>query len=126
MPSETVDVSFQGPNGVEKHAFRGVRLATVIGQAGLKVDPKRKYDSIRKYVVFTARDGYEAIVSWGEIDPNLSNRPILLAWEQDGQPLSAQDGPVRLVTPGDAHGARYVTGVIRMEVRDVDSPPRGQ
>jgi molybdate transport system substrate-binding protein len=126
LPVETVDVSFQGPGGVEKHTFRGVRLATVISQAGLKVDPKRKNDNLRKYVVVSAQDGYEAIISWGEIDPNLGNRPILLAWEQDGQPLSGQNGPVRLVAPGDAHGARYVSGAIRLEVRDVDSPPRGQ
>jgi hypothetical protein len=29
------------------------------------------------------------------------------------------------VTPGDNHGARYVSGIARIEVRDIDSSPRG-
>src|SRR5262249_40570753 len=80
MPSETVSVSFQGPNGVENHTFKGVRLATVLNQAGVKLDPKRKNDQLRKYVVVTAHDGDEAIISLGEIDPNIGDAPILLAW----------------------------------------------
>ncbi len=124
LPSELVNVTFQGPKGSESHSFRGVRLATVISNAGLKLNAARKNDQLRKYIVFTASDGYEAILSWGEIDPTLGNAPILLAWEQDGQPLTGQNGAIRLVVPGDAHGARYVSGVVKMEVRDIDSPAR--
>ena len=63
--------------------------------------------------------------SLGEIDPGFGNNPYLLAWDEDGQPLTGDDGPVRLVTPGDVKGGRYVYGVDKLEVRDVDSPPRG-
>ncbi len=124
LPAELVNVTFQGPNGPESHRFRGARLATVISQAGLKLDPKRKNDQIRKYLVFTGKDGYEAILGWGEIDPALGNTPILLAWEQDDQPLDGTTGPLRLVVPADKFGGRNVFGLVKIEVRDVDSGPR--
>jgi molybdate transport system substrate-binding protein len=124
FPTETVDVSFQGPNGVEKHTYTGVRLQAVIDAAKVQVNASHRSDLLCKYVRFTASDGYEALISYGEIAPNFGEKPILLAWQQDGQPLTGQNGPIRLVVPGDAHGARYVTGVVRMEVGDVDSPAR--
>jgi molybdate transport system substrate-binding protein len=123
FPSETVDVSFQGPNGVEKHTYTGVRLQAVIDAAKVQVNAAHRSDLLCKYVLFTANDGYEALITYGEIATNFGAKPILLAWEQDGQPLTGQNGPIRLVVPGDGHGARYVTGVLHIEVRDVDSPP---
>ncbi|HLH73746.1 MAG TPA: molybdopterin-dependent oxidoreductase [Chloroflexota bacterium] len=123
LPNESVDVSFQGPRGLETHTFQGVRLETILNQTVVALDPNVKYDQLRKYVLATGKDGYETVIDLGAIDPNFGNEPILVAWKQDGKPLSGAAGPFRLVTPGDAHGARYVSGLIRLEVRDVDSPP---
>lgn len=50
--------------------------------------------------------------------------PILLAWEQDGAPLTGEDGPVRLVVPGDTRGGRYVYGVVRIEAFALDAVPQ--
>jgi len=118
LPQETVKVTFASSAGTETHIFTGVRLANVIQQAKLRVDANRKNDKLRKYVVATGRDGYEVIVAWGEIDSDFANAPVLLAWQDNGQPLSAQDGPVRLVVPTDSHGGRYVSGLARLDVRD--------
>ena len=49
----------------------------------------------------SAKDGYHVVLSGDELDPNFGNAPMLLAWEQDGAPLSAEDGPLRLAVPGD-------------------------
>jgi len=124
LTRRTVEVTFQSGSGEQHHTYAGVLLWDVVNRATMQLTPDRKNDVLRKYVVITARDGYEAMVSLGEIDPNFGNRPYLLAWEQDGQPLTGDDGPIRLVTPGDVKGGRYVTGVITIEVRDIDSPPR--
>ncbi len=61
----------------------------------------------------TAEDNYLLMVSLGEIDPNFGNAPAMLAYARDGQPLPA----LRLVFPGDKHGARDVRDVVRIEVR---------
>lgn len=124
LPVETVDVTYESSSGAQQHGYTGVRLFAVLERAGLLVDPDRNNDRLSKYVVMTAKDGYEVVISWGEIDPDFGNAPILLAWEEDGAPLTGEDGPVRLVTPGDVRGGRYAFGVISIEVRGVDSAPR--
>jgi hypothetical protein len=50
------------------------------------------------------------------VDPAFAKRPVLLATEQDGQPLDAE-GP-RLVVPGDIKGGRYVSGVVHVKLVD--------
>ena len=124
LGSESVDVQFQSSKGTEQHRYTGVRLWDVLQHVGLQLDTNRKNDQLRKYVVVTAKDGYEVVIGLGEIDPNFGARPVLLAWEEDGTRLAGDRGPFRLVVPGDVRGGRYVTGVVRIEVRDIDSPPR--
>ena len=124
LTPQTVDVTFKSGEGDQAHTFTGVLLSDVVAMASPTLDPDVKNQLLHRYLVVTANDGYEVVVSMGEIDPGFGNQPYLLAWEQDGQPLTGTDGPVRLVTPGDVKGGRYVSGVIRIEVRDIDSPPR--
>ncbi len=120
LPTETVEVSYESGGEPETHTFTGVRLIDVLGLVGLDVDPEARNPMLAMYLIVTAKDGYQVVLSGGELDPNFGNAPMLLAWEQDGAPLSAEDGPVRLVVPGDLRGGRYVWGVIGIEVRTVD------
>src|SRR5262249_23477127 len=124
LPSQTVDVTFMAAGQPQQHSYVGVLLSDVIAKAGLTLDPNVKNQALHRYLVVHAVDGYEVVISWGEIDPKFGNNPYLLAWEQDGQQLTGDDGPVRLVTPGDVAGGRYVTGVRSIEVRDIDSARR--
>lgn len=117
--AETLTVSFLSGQGLEQHTYKGVRLAAMLQQAGLKLE-NRKNDKLRKFVLATAKDGYTVIFSWAELDPEFGAQPVLLAWEEDGKPLQGERGPFRLVVPGDKRGGRYVSGVIRLEVRDAD------
>jgi hypothetical protein len=66
---------------------------------------------LRWYAVVTGTDGYQAVIAWGEIDPGFEGKPVLLAYEQDGQLLGPSDGMARLVVPGDQRGGRYVSNV---------------
>ena len=50
------------------------------------------------------------------------NRSVLLAYEQDGQPLPTTDRTVRLVMPGDLKGRRYVSSLIRLTVLPAAPP----
>ena len=72
------------------------------------------------YVVITANDGYQLVLSGGEIDPNFGHEPILLTWNQDGQPLEGDLAPLRLVVPGDPRGGRYIYGIVSIDVRSID------
>jgi len=66
---------------------------------------------LRWYAVVTGTDGYQAVIAWGEIAPGFENKSVLVAYAQDGQPLSQADGMARLVVPGDQRGGRYVNNV---------------
>src|SRR5262245_29268640 len=63
LPSQTVEVDFQTGNGPQHHTYTGVLLWDVLNRATIQLDPDRKNDQLRKYVVLTAKDGYEVLVS---------------------------------------------------------------
>jgi hypothetical protein len=73
-------------------------------------DADTKNDALGFYVRVAATDGYVAVIAWGELDPNFSNKQILVAYEEDGELLS-EDGVARLVVPGDVRGGRYVSNI---------------
>ncbi len=70
-------------------------------------------------MVVTGRDGYQAMIAWGDIDPDLGGGTVLLAWEEDGQPLPAEHQPFQFVVAGDARDERAVWGVVGLDVRTI-------
>ena len=81
----------------------------------LALTPGRKNDQAALAVTATGADGYAATVSYGEIDPDLGNRGVLVATAEDGKPLARP----RLVVPGDVKGARYVSDLVELHVGHV-------
>lgn len=119
LAAETVTVSFISGQGLEQHTYKGVRVATLLQQAGFRLE-NRKNDKLRKFVLATAKVGYTVIFSWTKLDPDFDAQLVLLAWEEDGRPLEGERGPFRLVVPGDKLGGRYISGVVWLEMRDAD------
>jgi hypothetical protein len=75
------------------------------------------------YIVVVGTDGYETVVSEGEVDPGFGNAPILLGYAEDGVVLSQVPynsaefkGPAQLVVPTDTHGGRYANQICRIKV----------
>lgn len=120
LGSRTVDVTYESGGTAEDHQFTGVRLYDVLEHVGLAFDPDARNPLLTAYIVITANDGYQVVLSGGEIDPNFGNAPMLLAWEQDGAPLAGENGPLRLVVPGDLRGGRYVHGIVSIDVRMIE------
>jgi DMSO/TMAO reductase YedYZ molybdopterin-dependent catalytic subunit len=124
LPTETIETTFISEDGAEvQHTYTGVRLWDVLQQAELIFDAELPEDSLHKYIVLTARDGYVVVIALADIDPSVGARPYLLAWMEDGEMLSEEQGPVRLVAPGDLTEARYIFGIASIEVRDVTGTP---
>jgi hypothetical protein len=67
-------------------------------------------------VVVGAADGYRVVFALPEIDPAFSNRLILLADRRDQQPLSPDEGPLRLIVPGEKRQARWVRQVTTVTI----------
>ena len=119
LPSETVEVTYESGSELEDHTFTDVRLIDVLDFLGLAVEPDARNPLLPMYLMVTANDGYQVVVSGGEIDPNFGKALMLLAWEQDGAPLAGDHGPLRLVVPGSVRGGRYVHGIVSIDVRTV-------
>lgn len=114
--AQKADVTYLSGTDTTKAAFTGVYLRDILDAAQVNFNPDQKNDTLGMYIVATGSDGYQAIIAIGDIDPNFGNQPILVAYEQDGKPLT-DTGPIRLVVPGDGHGGRYVSNMVSLEVR---------
>ncbi len=92
----------------KEHTFKGVMLWTILDLAGVPLGKDLRGENLSKYVLVKASDGYEVVFSLPEIDPEFSEKIILLAYEVDGKPLAATEGPFRLVVPQDKKHARWI------------------
>ena len=121
LPAYTLDVSFEGPGGVQSHQFTGALLYDVETAAAPNFDSVRKNDVLRWTARVRATGNYEAVVAFGEFDPGFEGKQVLLAYAENGQPLT-DTGFARLVVPGDSKGGRYVSNV---NLIAFDPPPSG-
>lgn len=119
--AQTVDVTFLSGEDTVSASFTGVPLWDILSAAQVNLNADVRNDKLSMFIVATGSDGYQAVISWGEIDPEFANQPILVAYEQDGQPIEGEDGPFRLVVPGDGRGGRYVFGLVDLSLRDAPS-----
>ena len=116
FPVEEVQVNYLAGGEPQEHTYTGTSLFGVIDSLGLAVPEGTKNPYLATYLVFTASDGYQVVISGGEIDPGFGNHTYYLAWAEDGATLSGDDAPIRFVVPGDVKGGRYVSGVVSIEV----------
>lgn len=115
-----VEVRTADPHAPGKEIiYSGTPLVEVLEAGGLLLDSGMA--GIRKTVTMTvlveATDGYRAAFSLAEIDPEFTDRVILLADTKDSQPLTPREGPFRIVVPGEKRAARWVRQVRAITVR---------
>ena len=60
------------------------------------------------YLVVEGADGYRVVFSLAETDSDFQDSEILVADKMNGQPMNANLGPLRLVSPHDKRPARWV------------------
>ena len=113
LPAETTQVSFEGERGTQNSSFTGVRLWTLLGEAG-GLDDDSKGAELRHVIKITGRDGYIVVISTGEIAPDFGGKPALIAYRREGAMLD--EAGFRLVMPGDKRGGRNVRDVVAIVV----------
>ncbi len=123
-PAQTLDVTYLSGEDSVSATFTGVSLWQLLSAAQPNLNADVKNDRLSLFVVVTGSDGYQAVIAWGEIDPEFGNQPVLVAYEQDGAPINDAAGALRLVVPGDGHGGRYVNGVVNVSLRDAPAVSR--
>jgi DMSO/TMAO reductase YedYZ molybdopterin-dependent catalytic subunit len=113
LPRQSVRAKDRDGKEVE---FEGVPVFEILQRAGLKLGQDLRGPALASYLLVEAADGYRAVFALPEIDPACTDRTILLVDRRDGQPLPAQDGPLRIVVPGEKRHSRWVRLVVALKI----------
>lgn len=117
----TQSVSYLSGTTPQSRTYTGASLWSVLSDAGITLDTTKKNDGLNRYVLATGNDGYRVAFGLGEINPEFGNKASVVAYAetQNGSsgPLASADGPFRVTAPGDVKGGRYVSNLVRLEVR---------
>lgn len=111
-PAATVETDFAHEGGSKHETFSGAPVIALLDKAAMIDEPGKK-TSLQHVLMARGRDGYAVAIAIGELDPKLEGKTAIVAWEQDGEPTKG----LRLVVPGDRHGARSVHDLVAIEVR---------
>lgn len=117
LPATVETVFLHTGSGTLEGSFTGVALWKLLQDSGIKLDPAKKNDAIRHAVVITGTDGYGAVLSLGEIDPEFGGDQAIVAYEMNGKPLDPSAGYARLVIPTDKSAGRSVSAIATIEIR---------
>jgi hypothetical protein len=109
-------VTAQGEAHGRKLSCEGVALHEFLRASGAMPAEPLRGAALARVVVVRARDGYRAVFSLAELDPSLGNRQVVLTRRCDGADLPAEDGPWRLIAPGESRPARWVRQVESIRV----------
>jgi hypothetical protein len=75
LPQVTLPVVFGSGAGIESGVITGPRLLDVLDAAGGPKFPPERNAKLRTYVLATGADGYQAVLAWGEVDPDDADPP---------------------------------------------------
>jgi DMSO/TMAO reductase YedYZ molybdopterin-dependent catalytic subunit len=90
------------------HEYEGVALQALLAKAGAPQGGDLRGKNMTLCVVAEAGDGYRAVFSLAEMDGDFAGEQLVVVDTVDGKPLGAEQGPLRLVVPGDKRQGRWV------------------
>jgi len=99
-----------------QHLYSGVPVKDLLIRAGAPLGEHMRGQALGLAVMVHANDGYSTLYALAEFDDAFSDRVIFLADAEDGKPLVAGAGPLRIVAPGDKRAARWARMVKSIEV----------
>ena len=119
LPLQSVKVKDKGG---EEHTYEGVSLGDTLKRAGMNFQADLHGRALTRYLLAEAADKYRIVFALPEFDPAFTNRLILVAVKRDGVPLSAEEGPFRLLVPDEKRQARWVRQLRVLTLADAVSP----
>ncbi len=114
LPRHTVRA--KGHDGKEAE-FEGVPLAEILKLAGVKFGEELRGKNLALYLLAEAADGYRVVYALAEMDSAYNDRLILLADKRDGKPLDGNEGPLRIVVPGEKRQSRWIRQVNSLVIK---------
>jgi len=113
-----VKVTTHGPDATD--TFEGVALKSVLEKAGVEFGRSLRGKRLASYLLVEAADGYRVVIALPEIDPDFTDKQIVLVFLQNGKPLYAKTGSFRPVIPDEKRMAPWVRQVTKLKIVDVE------
>ena len=101
----------------QSETYSGVPLIELLGKAGAPAGSDVKGKALSEYIIATGSDGYKAVLSLAEIEPDFHSGTVLVADGVSGKPLDAKEGPFKLVVSEDRRPARSVHNLVSLELK---------
>lgn len=99
-----------------EHVYTGVPLVEILRAADVTLGKELRGENLTKSLLLGAADGYEVVYALAEVDPEFTDKVVLLAFAVDGKPLPNGEGPFRIVAPGDKRPARWIRELSSIKV----------
>ena len=96
--------------------YSGVALTDLLALVNAPLADSLRGRALATFVLVEAADGYRVLFSIAELDARFTDRVVLLADSKDGQPLPTDEGPYRLIVPGEKRPARWARQVTRISL----------
>ena len=104
-----------------EYTFEGVEIYQVLSFAGVRfADTLRGKTFTSSLLIVRASDNYQAVFTLAELDPTNSDKSIILAYSQDGKPLSTKDGVLRIISPDEKRHIRWVRQVQSLIIQKIN------
>ena len=118
MPFEVVKVTEGG--GTVKYA--GPSLANILAASNIPIGAL-KGEHMKFYVSAIGDDDFSAVLSLAEIDPTFTKIKVIVAVQKNGAPISADEGPVRLILKDQGKKARRIKNLTTLKVLSSSETP---
>ena len=119
MKQKQVTVTEKGKRVV----YEGVPLRAMLGDqlkgGNAMVNMRDLVDAV---ILVRGADDYQAAVSAAEVAMDKTGERYILAISVDGQPLTKEQGPVKLIIPADGDRARWVRMVVELSLVRLPRP----
>lgn len=114
LPRQQLRLAGEKPS--DSATVAGVTLWEVLQRSGVPSAEASGRQRAAIYVRVVGADGQTAFFALAELDPGFTRRTVLLADERDGHALDASEGPWRVIAPDDMRHARWIRGLVRVDV----------
>jgi hypothetical protein len=121
LPHQTVKV--KGSDS-KTSVYSGVTLKELLQHVGAVFSREGQQTNLGSIVLVESVDTSTALFAMAEIDTALTDKRILLADAKDGKPLTAPEGPFRIVVPDEKHPVRWATHVWAIYVVQISEPAK--
>lgn len=114
LPQETVVLDSHGTSVT----YSGPLLFELLARAGAPESAMMHGPAFAKAVRITASDGYQIVLSLGEVDPAMKPTRVIIA-PPSNETSESRPAGFRIVVEGDFRPARSLYGVERIDILDL-------